>query len=169
MSVDPAASIEVGVLVERRPAVTQWAEHVWAATELLLDVPDVPGWTLLRQEGPRLVYFAGRAEIRLFRTETDNLRHNMESREPRIWAVLRPTDGEPGMALQCVTADPGEAHLYADSGNDLVESLAMPAPLAAAIRAFIAKHHVSQTHHKRRRDRADPEAMARPVWEAEDE
>lgn len=169
MSVAPAASIEVGVLVERRPAVTAWAEHVWAATELLLDPPDAAPWTLLRQDGSRAVYFAGRAEIRLFRTETENLKHNMEAREPRIWAVLRPVDAAPGMALQCVTADPGEAHLYADSGNDLVEPLAMPAPLADAIRAFIAAHHVQQVHHKRKRDRADPEAMARPVWEAEDE
>lgn len=169
MSVDPAASIEVGVLVERRPAVSAWAEHVWAATELLLDPPDVPAWTLLRHDGPRLVYFAGRAEIRLFRTETDNLKHNMEAREPRIWAVLRPTEGDPGMALQCVTADPGEAHLYADSGNDLVEPLPMPAPLSEAILAFIAAHHREQVRHKRKRDRVDPEALARPVWEAEDE
>lgn len=169
MSVDPAASIEVGVLVERRPAVTQWAEHVWAATELLLDPPEMPAWTLLRQQGAVAVYFAGRAEIRLFRTETENLKHNMEAAEPRIWAVLRPVSGEPGMALQCVTADPGEAHLYADSGNDLVEPLAMPAPLAEAILGFIAAHHREQTHHKRRRDRVDPEAMARRQWEPDDE
>lgn len=169
MSVLPAASIEVGVLVERRPAVTQWAEHVWAATELLLDPPAVPAWTLLRQEGGRAVFFAGSAEIRLFRTETDNLKHNMEAAEPRVWAVLRPSETAPGMALQCVTADPGEAHLYADSGNDLVEPLAMPDPLAEAIRAFIAVHHQERVHHKRKRDRADPEALARRVREPDDE
>jgi len=169
VSVPPAASVEVGVLVERRPAVTQWAEHVWAATELLLDPPELPAWTLLRQDGSRAVFFAGTAEIRLFRTETENLKHNMEAPEPRIWAVLRPVDGNPGMTLQCVTADPGEAHLYADSGNDLVEPLAMPAPLAEAIRAFIAAHHREQVHHKRKRDRVDPEAMARRAWGDEDE
>lgn len=169
MSVPPLASIELGVLVERRPATSPWAEHVWAATELLLDPPPVAAWTVLRQEDARTVFFAGLGELRLFRTETANLKHNMESPSPSIWVVLRPIEAAPGMALQCVTADPGEAHLYADSGNDLVEALAMPAPVAGAIAAFIAAHHREEVHHKRKRDRADPEALARRAWEMEDE
>jgi len=169
VSVPPLASIALGVLVERRPATSAWAEHVWAATELLLDAPDLPPWTLLRQERGRHVFFAGLGELRLFRTETTNLKHNMEAAAPRIWVVLRPIEAAPGMALQCVTADPGEAHLYADSGNDLVEPLPMPAPVAEAIAAFIAAHHREEVHHKRKRDRADPEALARRPWEMEDE
>ncbi len=169
MSVPPLASIELGVLVERRPATSPWAEHIWAATELLLDPPTAPAWTVLRQEGARTVFFAGLAELRLFRTETANLKHNMDSPSPSIWVVLRPVDAAPQMALQCVTADPGEAHLYADSGNDLVEAIPMPAPLAEAIGGFIAAHHREEIHHKRRRDRADPEALARRPWEMEDE
>ena len=169
MSVPPLASIELGVLVERRPAVTAWAEHVWAATELLLDPPAAPAWTVLRQEDARTVFFAGLAELHLFRTETANLKHNMDSPTPSIWVVLRPVDAAPGMALQCVTADPGEAHLYADSGNDLVEALPMPSTLAEAIAGFIAAHHVEEIRHKRKRDRADPEALAHRPWEIGDE
>lgn len=168
-SVPPLASIPLGVLVERRPATSPWAEHVWAATELLLDVPAVVPWTVLRQEAGRTVFFAGEGELRLFRTETANLKHNMDSPAPRIWVALRPVEAAPGMALQCITADPGEAHLYADTGNDLVEALPMPAPLAEAISAFIAAHHREEERYKRKRDRADPEAMARRPWELEDE
>jgi hypothetical protein len=169
MSVPPLASIPLGVLVERRPATSPWAEHVWAAKELLLDTAQVPPWTVLRQDAARSVFFAGMGELRLFRTETTNLKHNMEAAQPCIWVVLRPVAAAPGMALQCITADPGEAHLYADSGNDLVEPLPMPGPVAEAIQAFIAAHHREEVHHKRRRDRQDPESLARRPWEVEDE
>lgn len=161
MTAAPLASIMVGVLAERRPAMNAWADAVWSVTEILLDMPDVPAWTLLRQDGPRALFFAGQAEIKLFRTETSNLKHNMESSEPRLWAVLRPTEAPPGMALQLVTADPGEAHLFADSGNYLIESLPMPAEVAEAIQAFIAAHYQEQQFYKRKRDRADPDALGR--------
>jgi hypothetical protein len=42
--------------------------------------------------------------------------------------------------------------------------------LRAAAEAFVAEHHVERRFHKRRRDRADPEALARGVRpEAEEE
>ena len=48
-----------------------------------------------------------------------------------------------------------------DSGADLLESLPMPPRLRAMTEAFVARHHVERVFHKRRRDRADPEALAR--------
>jgi hypothetical protein len=75
--------------------------------------------------------------------------------------VLRAADAEPGMALQLVTLDPGEAHLYADVGSDMLESLPLPGFLRDPALAFIAAHHKERGFHKRRRDRADPEALAR--------
>jgi hypothetical protein len=63
--------------------------------------------------------------------------------------------------LQAVTVDPGEAHLYADSGTYALESLPMPPRLRAAAADFVARHHVEREFHKRKRDRADPEALAR--------
>jgi hypothetical protein len=71
--------------------------------------------------------------------------------------------------LQTVTVDPGEAHVHADAGNDLLEALPMPPALRAAVAAFVATHHREQVFHKRRRDRADPEAMARRRPAAEEE
>jgi hypothetical protein len=37
----------------------------------------------------------------------------------------------------------------------------MPAPVRLILEAFVAEHHVEQVFHKRQRDRADPEALAR--------
>jgi hypothetical protein len=60
-----------------------------------------------------------------------------------------------------VTADPAEGEAWTEAGSDLVDVVPMPEPVHAAIDAFIAEHHVEQPFHKRERDRADPEALAR--------
>lgn len=156
-------AIPVAVLAERRPATSPWAEHVWQAVEVLEHAPATAPWTVLREEAGRTLFLAGRAEVWLHPTDTDNYKHNLEAGSPRIWVVLRPVEHAPGMALQCVTVDAGEAHLYADSGADLLESLPLPAFLHAPLAAFVAQHHRERQFFKRRRDRADPEAMARRV------
>ncbi|MDQ1080761.1 DUF3305 domain-containing protein [Pseudoroseomonas cervicalis] len=152
---------EVAVIVERRPSPSPWADWSWRVAEVLQDAPEVAPWTLLRQEEGRALFLAGRATIALHPTDTANYKHNLESPEPRIWVVLRPAPGEPGMALHAVTLDPGEAHLYADVGQDTLESLPMPDFLRAPLEAFVAQHHRERGFWKRRRDQADPEALAR--------
>ncbi|HEV7266332.1 MAG TPA: DUF3305 domain-containing protein [Falsiroseomonas sp.] len=159
--------IPVGVLAERRPGVTRWAEHVWRVVEVLEQAPPVPPWTLLREEAGRALFFAGTAEVALHPTDTSNYKHNLEATQPLVWVALRRAETTAGLVLQAVTVDPGEAHLYADAGDDVLEALPMPPGLRAAASAFVARHHREREFHKRKRDRADPEAMARrgPAWE----
>ena len=153
--------IPVAVLVERRPGTTPWAEWSWRAVEVLKEAPELPPWTVLREEAGRTLFLAGRAEVALYPTDTPNYRENLQADAPRIWVVLREAEAPPGLRLYTVTVDGGEAHIYAESGNDLLESLVMPAGLRAVVEAFVAQHHVERAFHKRQRDRADPEAMAR--------
>jgi hypothetical protein len=161
MEVPGTVRVPVAVLAERRPGSTPWAEWSWRAVEVLEDAPDLPPWTVLREEAGRTLFLAGRAEVALYPTDTANYRDNLRSAAPRVWVVLREADAPPGLRLYTVTVDGGEAHYYAETGNDLLESLAMPAGLRALVEDFVARHHVERAFHKRRRDRADPEAMAR--------
>ena len=151
--------IPVAVLAERRPGATRWAEWSWRAVEVLDQAPDLPPWTVLREAEGRTLFLAGGAEVSLYPTDTPNYRDNLAAASPRIWVVLRPVETAPGLALHAVTVDAGEAHLYADSGGDLLESLPLPDWLRATIAAFVAEHHVDRDFHKRRRDRADPDAL----------
>lgn len=153
--------IPVAVLAERRPGVTQWVAEVWRAVQVLEEAPPVPPWTLLREEDGRALFFAGVAEVALHPTDTENYKHNLEAAEPLVWVTLRPAESAPGVMLQTVTVDPGEAHLYADAGDDLLEALPMPPGLRAAAETFVAAHHKERQFHKRKRDRADPQALAR--------
>ena len=161
--------IPVAVLVERRPGVTPWAAWSWRAVEVLEDAPELPPWTVLRVAEGRTLFLAGRAEVTLHPTDTTNYRDNLTSAAPSVWVVLRESAAAPGLDLHLVTVDAGEAHVYADAGNDLLEALPMPPGLRAAAEAFVGEHHVERRFHKRRRDRADPEALARGGARPEEE
>ena len=71
-------------------------------------------------------FYAGAAEIALYRTETGNYRDNLASGAPQLWVVLRPTGVEPPYELFAVTADPAEGEAFTEAGNDLVETVPMP-------------------------------------------
>lgn len=163
LEVPGAVRFTIAVLAERRPGVTRWAEWAWRVVEVLEDAPVAPPWTVLRQEGGSTLFLAGRAEVVLYPTDTTNYRDNLAADPPCVWVVLRPCDddlpGGPGMRLHAVTVDAGEAHAFADTEADLLESLPMPPGLRALTEAFVARHHVEEVFHKRRRDRADPEAL----------
>jgi len=78
-----------------------------------------------------------------------------------LWVVLRPTGGEPPYEISAVTAEPSEGEAFTEGATNLVESVPMPEPVRAVLADFIARHHVERSFSKRKRDRPDPEAMAR--------
>ena len=78
-----------------------------------------------------------------------------------MWVNLRPTGSEPPYELLAVTADPAEGEAMTEAGNDLVETVAMPEAVQDAVAAFIAEHHVERQFVKRKRDRANREALAK--------
>jgi hypothetical protein len=106
-------------------------------------------------------FYAGTAEIELYRTETPNYRLNLSSRTPSIWVALHATGGEPPYAIAAVTADPAEGEALTESGQGIVEAVAIPDSVRDDIASFVSKHHVERTFEKRKRNRADPEALAR--------
>ena len=157
----PLASIAVGVVVERSKSASPWADFYWRPSDVLAGVPDTAPWTKLSDEGERATYFVGAATIELYRTETTYYRNNLESGSPSLWIALRATGGEPPFTVAVVTADPAEGEGLTETATDLVEQVAMPAAIRDIIGAFIAEHHVEERFVKRKRDRADPEALAR--------
>jgi hypothetical protein len=80
---------------------------------------------------------------------------------PQLWVVLRPVERDPPYELAMVTADPAEGEGMTEAGANVVEPLPMPEQLQEAIAAFVTEHHVERTFVKRKRDRANPDALAR--------
>jgi hypothetical protein len=157
----PLASIPVGVIVERRKAASPWIDFVWRPAAVLAGVPEASPWTLLDAQGDSASFYAGPAEIALYRSDTGNYRDNLASGTPSLWVALRPTGTEPPYEILRVTADPSEGEAFTEAGNDLVDAVPMPGAVRDALAAFVAEHHVERQFYKRKRDRADPNALGR--------
>jgi hypothetical protein len=159
--VAPLLRIPVGVVVERRKATSPWADVIWRPVAVLGGLPTAAPWTPLAIDGETATFYAGAAEIELYRSEADNYRSNLASALPAIWVALQETGGDPPYALAAVTADPAEGEGLTGPGRGIVEAVAMPETVRDAIAAFVAEHHVDHVFMRRTRDRADPEALAR--------
>lgn len=156
----PLATIEVGVLAERRNASSPWIDHVWKPVAALAGAPAAAPWTVVEEAGEATTFYAGSSDVALHRSETGNYRDNLNSGSPQLWVVLRPTGVDPAYELIAVTADPSEGEASTEAGNDLVESVPMPAAVRDAVAAFVAEHHVERPVFKRKRTVADPEALS---------
>ena len=165
----PQQSIAVGVVVERSKGASRWSDFLWRPLSVLVGTPATPPWTKLSDDGERATFFAGVADIELHRTETANYRGNMMNDEPLLWVVLRPCEAKMPYHLLMVTADPAEGEAMTEAGNDLVETVPMPEAIQQVVADFIAEHHVERAFSKRKRDRANPEALGRRVPLRDDE
>jgi hypothetical protein len=145
-------SIPVGVVVERIKAKSAWLDYVWRPVSILVGEPSAQPWTVLNAAGDSTLFYGGTATIDLYRTESENYLSNIESESPLLWVVLRPTDAEPPYEVVAVTADPAEGEASTEAGNNIVETVEMPAAVAAIVQAFIVEHHVERPFYKRQRD-----------------
>jgi hypothetical protein len=160
-TIAPVARILVGVVVERRKATSQWIDYVWRPSAVLPGVPDAQPWTVLSSEGDVVSFYAGSAEIELYRSHTQFYRDNLLTGAPLLWVALHPTESNPPYKLGGVTADPSEGEAYSETGAILVESIPMPSAVREMVEAFVEEHHVDQAFSKRKRDRANPDALGR--------
>ncbi len=156
----PEVSRIVGVILERRPARSRWAEHVWRVVDLLDGAASVEPFTRLTiLEDGRERYFAGNTKLTLHRTETDAYRTNLTG-DCALYAALRPDEtGRHPFVLHQVTASPHDACILLDSGEEMVEAVPMPPAILAWVKAFCAEHHKEKPFVKRPRGRLDVEEV----------
>ncbi len=156
----PENSFEVGVVLAKRKLKSPWASHVWLPHAVLPAAPAVAPWTRLGQDGDDETFYAGPAEVSLNGGATGYYRDNLTSGRPSLWVALRPTGGGE-FEVATVTADPYEGEALAEGVGETVETVPMPAEIQAKVVAFFEAFHVERTFFKRKRDRANPEALAR--------
>lgn len=153
-------AMEIGLVVERRKLNSPWADHAWAPVAVLPGAPAAKPWTVLREDPEITRFFAGGFELEFFSSDTGTYRDNLRSGQPSLWVSLQETDAPPGIAVQAVTADPAEGEALTEPGGAIVEAVPMPREIQERLAAFVAEHHIERVFHKRKRDRADPEALA---------
>jgi hypothetical protein len=148
-------------VVERSKGSSPWVDFHWRPVNVLVGVPDTPAWTKLADDLERTTFYAGATSIELYRTETAHYRDNLQTEAPLLWVVLRPAEADPPYELMAVTADPAEGEGMTEAGANIVETVPMPISVQEAIAAFVIEHHVERAFVKRKRDRANLDALAR--------
>lgn len=153
-------TVEVGVIVERQALQNPWVDHAWRPVAVLAGTPAAAPWTVLSENPQATRYYAGAFQLEFFGSETTMYRENLRSGNPSLWVSLRPAESPPGIVLHLVTADPAEGEALTEPGTDVIETVPMPLDIQSRLAAFVEAHHVERPFVKRKRDRADPEAMA---------
>ena len=151
--------LTLGVVVAKRRLKGPWASHTWLPVAVLPAAPDLPVGTPLGGDGDEERFYGGPASLSLHAPETGHYRDNLTAAQPSVWVALRPTGDE--VEVAAVTVDPYEGEALAESIGDIVEAVPMPADVHDFVRAFFERFHVEREFVKRKRDRADPEALGR--------
>jgi hypothetical protein len=154
--------LELGVVVERRRLSNPWVDHTWLPVAVLPGAPAAAPWTVLEETPEATRFYAGPFRLELFSTDTGSYSDNLRSGRPSLWVSLRASNAPPGVALNLVTADPAEGEALTEPGTDIIETVPMPPAIQSRLAAFVEAHHVERPFIKRKRDRADPEALAAP-------
>ncbi len=143
----------LGLAVERRMLDGPWGGFIWRPAAVFAAPPDVAPWTPLGVFGKATRYYAGSAELQLFSTYTANYADNLVTGAPQLWVVMRADGPEPPIEIVAVTADPAEGEAHTEAGNNIVETIPMPAEIAALLAEFTQSHHVERPMMKRKRHR----------------
>lgn len=157
-----STSLTVGVVIAREATDHPWQDHRWRPADILIGRPELELGHIISSSKTATLYYAGSFTIELHRKETSAYVVNLENDPPVIYAVLgepdeddEPDDVDLPVRISYITVSPFEAQDFLDSGEDIVEPLAMPEPLIAWIERFVAEHHEEETFIKRKRDRVD--------------
>jgi hypothetical protein len=155
----PADRFEIGIVVARRKLKSTWASHASAPHAALPAAPAAAAGELLSAGADAELFYAGPFEVLLHPSETAHYRDNLASGRPALWVALKTgQDGEYRVAA--VTADPYEGEALAEGIGEIVEPVPMPQEIQTKVAAFVEAFHRERPFLKRKRDRADPEALA---------
>lgn len=162
-------SMSVGIVVERRESDHPWEDHVWQVVSVIPGAADTEDWAELGRGDGWVRYHAATLPVELFRKETEGYKHNLSLEEPSVFVVLREADvedeGDHDVVPFLATVCPYEAQDYMDTGEESVQTVPMPEPIAAWMATYIETHHIDEPFIKRKRKPFDPrrEGFDRPA------
>ena len=164
-------SFPVSILMEARPAKSQWIDKSWTALGLVSlsmprsmprstpsPMPSEKKVTIIKQgkgkDQIQQLLYSG-LQIRLFLDECESYYHNLMSPEPGCFIVAR--IDEEAQADQAdvpipflVTLSFDEAHAYLE-GDDIVYSVEIPPELYRWAEAYIIENYSAEKRKKRKR------------------
>ncbi len=147
-------TMPVGVVLRRTPGVTRWAKWAWKAVAVLPGAGPAD-WKMVRDEAGITDYHVATLPMELHRTDAESYRTSLMMTPPSVFAILNHgmnAENEHGIDVHLVTASADLAQEYSDSGEMIVEAVAMPDALIGWVRDFCEAHYREVPFKKRRRD-----------------
>ncbi|MCT8971086.1 DUF3305 domain-containing protein [Microbaculum marinisediminis] len=150
---EKTATIQVGIVVERRESDSRWIDATWKPVSILVGAPPVEGWRELASGERWRRYHAATVPLELHRTDAESYKYNLSTRSPSVFVVMTPTGGERPWRVLLATASAYEGESYLTSDEVMVEAVPMPPEVAAWVRDFAEAHFDPEPFRKRKRDR----------------
>ncbi|NRG18371.1 DUF3305 domain-containing protein [Rhizobiales bacterium] len=142
-----------GVVLERGPSASRWADWAWKVVAIIPDAPATGGWRELERDGECVRYMAAPFSATLHHKMVETYDANLESSAPSIWAALvEDPSQDPPWKVQGVTLDPYQAQSWQEAAEGLVEKLPMPEETLAWFAGFLKQAPEAPAFKKRRRD-----------------
>lgn len=172
-ALDKHERLPVGVVVARRKLDHPWQDYAWLPVAVVPGAPPAEPWTAMREEPGRTLFYAGHFELELYTREAASYRQNLGAAQPSVYVVLRhdPQANVHGLRVELVTVSPADAVAYMEPGQDIVERVPMPEPVAQWLADYVEAYFVEEKKRKRPRDRYDPNQrrIVRPPGPSENE
>lgn len=147
----PREILRIGVIGRAHPPATRWGGRVMRPFAVLpVPVPMAADTVMSDMDGVQTVYLGDHA-LTLHHGETAHYLMNLGSARPSVWISLD------GTRVHLVTPDPFEGEALAGDPERVVDAVAMPPELRAAVAAFVAAHHAPEPFEKRKRKPASIE------------
>jgi len=160
---DMPTAVNVGVIVCRKKIDNPWQEYRWSLLAVVPGMAPLPddckSGRLLKDDGDEQHFHIGNTDIHLYAKETAGYKVNLDGPVPVVYVVLGPGEekDDPDVVPFLATICPYEAESYTESGEDIVEGVAMPRDILDWVERFMAVHHVEEVFVKRKQKKAyDP-------------
>lgn len=145
-------SVPIGVVLKRAPGVTRWQKWSWTASAVLTGAGPSE-WRELRRDGESVEFHADTVPLELHGADVEAYLHGLTALVPCLYIIMREGAGEHPFDMVLVTASPYEAQDYTDSGEEVVEKVAMPPMLQSFVQDFVDEFYKEEEFVKRKRDK----------------
>jgi len=140
----------VSVILERRPATSQWIDHVWSAVGVTVGQHAAGSEPQLIREDQGVAHFLiGGFTVSLHVDECESYYYNLVSESPRVFVVAHTGDDNDRPQPFLVSMSFDEAHAYLE-GDDDIYSVDMPAELYRWTEAFVIANYFPEQKKKRK-------------------
>jgi len=140
----------VAVILERRPAASRWADHVWSAAGIAVGShAGGKGSQLVRKVKDTAYFLIGDLQVTLHADECESYYYNLVSDSPRAYIVahVEGDDQQPKPFLISMSFD--EAHAYLE-GEHEIYAVDVPGELYRWTEAYIIANYFPEKKLKRK-------------------